>query len=505
MSTATAPVAGSPLLGSTAVTAPTAVLVLGPPRSGTSAVSHMLQRLGVYFGAPDDFVDPEVHSHNPIFFELKKLNELNERILAEIGIEYAEFDYFHDPAEIAQKVGTSFVSDIQSLVAEELAGCRLIGLKDPRFVLTLPVWVAALEGLGYSIKYVLTRRSLDAVVRSNMAVNGFSESHNRRIAVLSEQMAAAQLIGKQALVVDYDRLVEEPLAQSQRVAAWLGPSAVNVAAAANVITGDLRHHAATERVPVAGDASRDYIAAQASEFIRLQAALNDIGIIDLVDGRRGSLSNCSKEVHHLVSLAHDLEQRLLLANTEKAVEGAAYNREIEELRARLHHAEQDALGANTAKAVEGAEYLRKIGELRERLHHTEQDALSANTAKAIEGAEYLRLIGDLRDRLHHAEQDALAANTAKAAEGSDYLRTIDELCDRLRQVENEVLVANTEKADQGRRFAAESDELRAALDVAADRELAMGMRIHGLERRQRWAIAAAACAAIAAAAFLMWQ
>jgi len=46
-----------------------AILIFGPPRSGTSLASSILDKLGVYFGEKKDFVDPTKIKINPIFFE----------------------------------------------------------------------------------------------------------------------------------------------------------------------------------------------------------------------------------------------------------------------------------------------------------------------------------------------------------------------------------------------------------------------------------------------------
>src|SRR4249919_25842 len=68
-----------------------ALLVVGAPRSGTSVICHALNKLGVDFGDPKDFVDPETNKHNPIFFELTDLNRLNNEILASLGFNFANF------------------------------------------------------------------------------------------------------------------------------------------------------------------------------------------------------------------------------------------------------------------------------------------------------------------------------------------------------------------------------------------------------------------------------
>jgi hypothetical protein len=56
----------------------TAFIVLGAQRSGTSATSHLLSEFNINFG------------HNPIFFELKWVNDFNNRVVSHLGHVYTD-------------------------------------------------------------------------------------------------------------------------------------------------------------------------------------------------------------------------------------------------------------------------------------------------------------------------------------------------------------------------------------------------------------------------------
>jgi len=66
------------------------VLVVGPPRSGTSAISGALNAAGISFGNPDHFLNPDICQHNPIFFELAELNALNDEVFALFGKQFTD-------------------------------------------------------------------------------------------------------------------------------------------------------------------------------------------------------------------------------------------------------------------------------------------------------------------------------------------------------------------------------------------------------------------------------
>lgn len=66
----------------------TAFLILGAQRSGTSVTSHMLSQFRVNFGNPKNFLQD---AHNPIFFELKWVNDYNNKLIKALGYKYTEF------------------------------------------------------------------------------------------------------------------------------------------------------------------------------------------------------------------------------------------------------------------------------------------------------------------------------------------------------------------------------------------------------------------------------
>lgn len=266
-----------------------AVLVIGAPRSGTSAVSNMLSAFGVYFGVADRFVDPLMHTHNPIFFELESLNNLNDEFLAERGHSYGQFDCFMGEHEPVADEYPSFVQRAQRLVANELDTRDLIGLKDPRFVFTLPLWDAALHGMGYAVKYVATQRATEDIVRSNAEVNKGAQAYERRIALVSTGLMAARLVDREHVVVDYDDLVESPVNEAKKLAAWLHLDSQVVESAAQVVRGDLRHyHFARSGAAKLGTPT---FRVQAEEYRTMLGMLERYGVLELVDSLRGQVKD----------------------------------------------------------------------------------------------------------------------------------------------------------------------------------------------------------------------
>lgn len=169
-----------------------AVLVVGAPRSGTSLVCDVLSRLGVDFGDPALFVDPSTNRHNPVFFELVELNRINDEIMAAMGWEFSEFTALPLPSDFNSAFADRFEERVKSFLEKHFTTSVRIGLKDPRFCFTLPLWTLVLSRLGIEINYLLTLRHEDAITASNYRLNpDRGMQYAKRISPLSE--AAARL------------------------------------------------------------------------------------------------------------------------------------------------------------------------------------------------------------------------------------------------------------------------------------------------------------------------
>jgi hypothetical protein len=221
----------------------TIILVVGPPRSGTSAISHVLSSLGVNFGSSEHFVDPEKNTHNPIFFELAALNALNDQVFGWFGRRYSDFDFLPLRGDFDQKMVVRFLPLCEQLIQSEFGEAPLVGLKDPRFCFLLPLWQMALDQLGYKVRCVRVERALDAVVASNARVNStWSPEHNLRIASLSSLACAYFLDGQDAIKVNYDDALGDVTGIVRRLGDWLGtsPKTEKLTVASSVLQKSLR-------------------------------------------------------------------------------------------------------------------------------------------------------------------------------------------------------------------------------------------------------------------------
>ena len=218
-----------------------AILVLGPPRSGTSVISHIIHKLGVNFGKHENFVDPAIHKFNPIFFELQSLNDLNDNVFRHFSKKYTEFDWLPVIANFDELVISKFENEIESFIKYEFSKSEVIGLKDPRFCFTLPLWHAVLERHGYDVRYVLAYRQSDAVFSSNINENRYSREINFRIVAHSTVIAWQFLRDKSFVSVDYSELMANPVSEIATLCDALDVDNALCSQAASVVSNELNH------------------------------------------------------------------------------------------------------------------------------------------------------------------------------------------------------------------------------------------------------------------------
>jgi len=139
----------------------TALVVLGPYRSGTSAVARVLNLCGAALPAG---VIPARLGLNPTgFWETESINDLDARLLHRLGGDWNRVD-FELPVE--DELVDEFLADVQEVLARDYAGSPLMLVKDPRICVLAPLWQRALDEAGVRAAYVVPVRNPLEVARS---------------------------------------------------------------------------------------------------------------------------------------------------------------------------------------------------------------------------------------------------------------------------------------------------------------------------------------------------
>ncbi len=149
----------------------TAILVLGSHRSGTSATTGVLYRLGVDLGVN---LMPAMKENPKGFYEHFGIAPIHNEIIALLDSDWSDpcslpQDWDRDP-RIAP-----FRERIIQVVREEFTGKPLWGLKDPRVCRLLPLWHQVLAEVGATGKAIFVMRppievALSLLKRDRMSV-----------------------------------------------------------------------------------------------------------------------------------------------------------------------------------------------------------------------------------------------------------------------------------------------------------------------------------------------
>jgi len=252
------------------------VVVLGMHRSGTSLAAKAINVLGVELG--NDLWGPREEDNPTGFWEDRDVVALNKRLLERAGMAWNSLVPAQDgtwtaaPFEALKQEGVA-------LVHERLSRYSTWGFKDPRAARVLPFWKDIFRTLGITVTYILTVRNPVNVAGSLQQRDGLPELHSHILWLEHMYWALAGTAGEKRCFVDYDELVEQPVAQLHRLARELG---IDITAgitagiagfADGFVTDSLRHNRAA---PDAGDPRAPEIAARLYSLLR-DAALGKRG------------------------------------------------------------------------------------------------------------------------------------------------------------------------------------------------------------------------------------
>jgi hypothetical protein len=182
-------------------------------RSGTSAVARGLKSLGVHLG--ENYLD--TRPDNPTgYWEDRTIVEFNDRVLGVLGLSW----------EDARLIPSDRWSDHRfAALREDLLrylranfSVHLWGFKDPRTMRLLPVWRPILEELNVKHSYLVVIRNPLSMVESLKRRQAMPAADAHRLWLAYVVPGLMGIHRYEAVVTDYDLLMEEPRAELVRIA-----------------------------------------------------------------------------------------------------------------------------------------------------------------------------------------------------------------------------------------------------------------------------------------------
>lgn len=409
-----------------------AVLVLGMHRSGTSAATGALARLGLHLG---ERLVPAAEDNPSGYFEHADAVALNEALLDAMDRSWDDIRALPD-GWLALPAADAARARIRTDMLPALSANAPWALKDPRLCRLLPLWRIVLEESGVRVAALLVVRHPDEVSASLLARDRMPPTISRILWLRHVFESVRSSVGLPRAVLNYAALLEAPTSLLSAVGERLGlqlPATAPQMALDEFLKRDARHHAACNDPPPTDEwhalSLRTYSELTAiepdwrrmdalyQEFCRLQQqAANWIeltgAVLRAADVRRRSLAEraLAREAQLDVALQTVTAQALERLETMRA------------LRADLD-ATQIALEQVKAQALERLETMRG---LRLQLDATEE-ALTRVESLSLE-----RLAGLERVSREYAEAtQALERAEAKRAEVEATLVRVSERLARI--------------------------------------------------------------------------
>lgn len=182
-------------------------VVLGMPRSGTSAITRSLKALGIDLG--DDLLPGDERNAKGFYEDAEVLYKINRVVSAAVQKRWMPLDL--DPQLIDKDAVLRRCKHYAvGVLSERLASVTAWGFKDPRTLTIFPFWRSVLNTLGVDEHYIIVVRNPLAAAHS-VARFAHTDVKNGLLLWLRFMHAALQATeGKNRVVVSYENMVNQP-------------------------------------------------------------------------------------------------------------------------------------------------------------------------------------------------------------------------------------------------------------------------------------------------------
>lgn len=271
-----------------------ALIILGMHRSGTSALSGTLARLGA--AAPRTLIP--ANPNNPKgFWESTELMKFHDRLLAAAGSQWNDWDGF-DADRVDPSILERADQELPALLHREFGDAGLMLIKDPRMCRMFPVWKRTLKALDVCPKVIVPFRSPEEVARSLMARNSFSRPRAQLIWL--RHVLDAELFSRDMprVFLGYAELLRDWRASVARIADALGINWPRHGGKVDTeidayLSPSLRHHKADTHVIEAVTELDSWVMDTHAALMQLVDAPADAGIQSSLDSIRNAFERSS--------------------------------------------------------------------------------------------------------------------------------------------------------------------------------------------------------------------
>ena len=146
------------------------LIVLGMHRSGTSAISGVLNKLGISLGS--NLVIPDKYNDKG-YFENMDIVYANDNILQTLGSSWDDL-YLHEEKWFQHPKFIPHRDAVKKILKQEFCANELFCIKDPRVSILLPFWISILQEMNIEPFFIIPLRHPIEVAESLKTRDGFS-------------------------------------------------------------------------------------------------------------------------------------------------------------------------------------------------------------------------------------------------------------------------------------------------------------------------------------------
>ena len=196
---------------------PDAIFIVGYYRSGTSALSGTLQRLGVVLHN-----DADANEHNPLgFYEIPELIEFDMELFNRLRVEWQDVrNLDHGWSERADMA--PFLSRLGEILRRRFGNEPLWGVKHPHMCRLFPIYERAARQADQQIRVIHMCRDPWTVAASQQKKNGLSRAHALLLWASYLVSAEGYARGLTRTWLTYKDLLGRPTAEIRRIEQDLG-------------------------------------------------------------------------------------------------------------------------------------------------------------------------------------------------------------------------------------------------------------------------------------------
>ncbi|MEO1352480.1 MAG: hypothetical protein AAFW84_27395 [Cyanobacteria bacterium J06635_15] len=202
-----------------------AIVILGMHRSGTSALTRVLNLCGA--DLPKTLMQPKSENNEAGFWESSKVMQINNELLNCLGSSWKDSSIL--PAGWSDfEVVKPYQEGLKLVIENEFPDSKLFVLKDPRICRLLPIWLGTMTSLGIMPYFVFSVRHPLEVAASLGRRDGLLKEHALLLWLQHFLVAEKATRHLKRTFVSYDDLIKDWRGVVQKISAQLSVDLPNV-------------------------------------------------------------------------------------------------------------------------------------------------------------------------------------------------------------------------------------------------------------------------------------